>query len=415
MKFFSVMYQTSNSKGQEVLAQRMVKWARRLGLNAWLITSIYHDDKPVIQPSSVVKSEKRYIMFESDPAIKLPTIRVDSSKAIWPPRRVLFRDFISILRTIDNDIGIDFVITHSTLWNGPEDTSRWVLWKRLMIGLGEVEKNVVYAHMSHYQPPDPSRYSIIERTYRMAWNLTAFPAIFKAADMVLCLTNVEAEDMLSLGLRPEQIHIFPGGLDDDLALLIDLTDPSLFRDKFKIDEDKLIVTYLGTIEERKNPIAIVKVAKMLRSFRDVIFVLAGRPGDQWHVVAKEAKNLDNVIITGEIDENLKASLIKASYINIVMSKMEAFGLAQLEFMYGGVPVVTSGVYGQKWLIRNGLDGVHVAGPDDVEGAANAIMALVKNRELRDIMGRNAKERAKKMLISKLMIELIEKAKRILSG
>jgi hypothetical protein len=43
------MYQTSKSKGQELVAQRMVKWAIKLGYKSYLITSIYHDNEPIIK------------------------------------------------------------------------------------------------------------------------------------------------------------------------------------------------------------------------------------------------------------------------------------------------------------------------------------------------------------------------------
>jgi glycosyltransferase involved in cell wall biosynthesis len=413
MKFFSVMYQTSNSKGQELVAQRMVKWARRLGYDAWLITSIYHDGEPVVPLTEVLKSIDGYIMFEDDPKVGLPVIRVDSSKTFWPPRRITFRDFITILKNIDDKVGIDFIVTHSTLWNGPEEVSRWIMWKKLMRSLGESVNTTVYGHMSHYQPPDPTRYEPIERAYRMAWNSTTFPMIFRVADLVICVTNVEAEDMITHGARPDQIHLFPGGLDDDLATLIDNAKPDEFLEKYRISRDKLVISYLGTVEERKNPLAVVRIAKRLKNLKDVVFVIAGKPGDQWGDVVREAKDLKNVVITGELSEEYKASLIKASYLNIIMSKMEALGLTQIEFMYGGVPVISSGTYGQKWLITNNVDGVIVRGPDDVEGAARAIEELVKNPSKRDLMSTNAREKAKKFLMSKLMEELLSKAKSIL--
>lgn len=412
MKFFSVMYQTSNSKGQELLAQRMVKWAHRLGHKAWLVTSIYHDGEPLLPEIELTRTERGYIAFDEDPILKLPTIRVNSSKTIWPPRRVMFKDFISALRDIDESIGIDFIVTHSTLWNAPEEVARWIVWKKLMRSMGEKVQETIYAHMSHYQPPDPQRYSIVERTYRMAWNMSALPSIFKVAHLILCLTEIEAKDMISLGAREEQIHIFPGGLDDDLAERIDKADYRKFLDRFDIPDNKILISYLGTIETRKNPLAVVRVAKRLKSIKELLFVIAGKPGDQWNEVIMEARSLDNVIVTGEISDDLKPSLIKASYLNIIMSRLEAFGLTQLEFMYGGVPVITSATYGQKWLIRNNIDGVHVNGPEDIEGAANAIKLLVRLQERRDEMARNASERAKAFLMSKLMRDLFTKVSKL---
>lgn len=415
MRFFSVMYQTSNSKGQELVAQRMVKWARRLGHDAWLITSIYHDGELVIPPSEVVKSIEGFVKFNQDPKIGLPTIRVDSNKTFWPPRRILFRDFITLLRNLDETIGIDIIVTHSTLWNGPEETARWVMWKRIMKSLGESVNYSVFAHMSHYQPPDPQRYDVIERTYRMAWNSTAFPAIFRAADLVICVTGVEAEDMIALGARPDQIYIFPGGLDDDTAALIDSANGDEFREKFKIPRDKYLISYLGTVEERKNPLAVVRVAKKLRNLKNVVFVIAGKPGDQWDEVVRESKDLRNVVITGELDERTKASLIKASYLNIIMSRMEALGLTQIEFMYGGVPVISSGVYGQRWLINNGVDGAIVKGPDDIEGAAKVVEELIKNEWRREEMSKAARNKASGMLMSKLMYDLLNKVNGMLKA
>lgn len=413
MKFFAAMYQTSNSKGQELVAQRMVKWARRLGVESWLISSIYHDGEAVVPLSEVMKSVEGYVKFDKDPKVGLPVIRVDSSKTFWPPRRITFRDFINVLKNIDESVGIDFLITHSTLWNGPEDAVKWIMWKRLMRSLGEAVTTTIYAHMSHYQPPDPSRYDPIERAFRMAWNVTVFPSIFKAADMILCVTNIEAEEMVIHGARPEQIYVFPGGLDDDLASLIDTSKPDIFRSKYRVGDNKIVISYLGTVEERKNPLAVVRVAKKLRKLRNVVFVIAGKPGDQWDEVIREAKGLDNIIITGELDEETKASLIKASYLNIIMSKMEALGLTQIEFMYGGVPVITSATYGQRWLITNGVEGVHVRGPDDIDGAANAIENLIRDVGRRDFMAKKARERAENYLMSKMLGELITKVKSLI--
>ncbi|WP_243678784.1 hypothetical protein [Vulcanisaeta distributa] len=72
-----IMYQTSNSKGgQELVAQRMVKWFLRLGYEAYLITSIYHDGNEVVRRRVVETSLEGYVFQEKDPTIGLPTIRL---------------------------------------------------------------------------------------------------------------------------------------------------------------------------------------------------------------------------------------------------------------------------------------------------------------------------------------------------
>ncbi|ADY01327.1 glycosyl transferase, group 1 [Vulcanisaeta moutnovskia 768-28] len=402
------MYQTSGSKGQELVAQRMVKWFLRLGYEAYLITSVYHDGNEVVRRRTVETSLEGYVFQEKDSVIGLPTIRVDSYMAKWPPRRIMFKNFVDVLRRIGEDFSINSLITHSTLWNGPEDAAKYVMWRRMLTTFGLESGNIFYGHMSHYQPPDPNRYDVVERTYRLTWNHMAFPEIFKAANLVLCVTPLEGEEMVRMGARPEQIYVFPGGIDDDEVADLGAVDSSDFRVKYRIPDDAKIVAYLGTVEERKNPLAVVRVASMLRHRRDVHFVIAGKPGDQWDEVVRESRGLSNVTLTGELSVEDKKKLIKEAYVNIIMSKMEALGLTQLEFMYGGVPVITSAVYGQRWVVRDGVDGIHVNGPDDIEGAAKAVEKLLDNPDERDRMSRNARERASQLLMSKIVKELAVK-------
>ncbi len=401
------MYQTSHSKGQELVAQRMVKWLNRVGLRAWLVTSCYHDGERVTDLAG-----EDYLMFSEDPLVKVPSIRVDGYKASWPPRRIMFRDFLGVLEKLSKEIGVDALITHSTLWNGPEDAAKWATWKKVYSVFGEPGSAPVFAHMSHYQPPDPRRYTEYERSYRIAWNQVVLQQVLRAADLVLCVTPLEAEDMVKLGASPGKIHIYPGGLDDEEAALIDQAEPDLIIEKYKLPRDKRIVAYLGTIEYRKNPLAVVKVAARLRHRDDAVFVIAGRPGDQYEDVVRAARRLPNVYILGELTVEEKASLIKASYINIIMSRMEALGLTQVEFMYGGVPVVTSAVYGQRWLVRDGVDGIHVDGPEDIDGAAEAVARLLDDEALRDWMARNARSRAERFLMSFLARELRDRMKAV---
>jgi len=82
-------------------------------------------------------------------------------------------------------------------------------------------------------------------------------------------------------------------------------------------------------------------------------------------------------------------------------------LTQIEFMYSGVPVVTSGVGGQKWLIHNGVEGLQVNGPEDIEGAAAAIRKLVDNPGLWKELSENAKKRTMSLALSNLTADLDE--------
>lgn len=67
----------------------------------------------------------------------------------------------------------------------------------------------------------------------------------------------------------------------------------------------------------------------------MIFILSSGRGDTEYAedVRLEAESLPNVSYLGEISEKEKVQLIKISYLNILLSRMEALGLSQLEFMF----------------------------------------------------------------------------------
>jgi len=277
-----------------------------------------------------------------------------------------------------------------------------------MKNIGGYEDPLVFCHMSHFQEPSPKRYSLTERSFRIAWNRLTLPQIFSTANLILVVTPLEKEAKVKMGAEAEKCFLFPGGVDDEVFLRYANVDVKSLLKRLKIKESAKIVSYLGSLEERKNPLAVLKVAGKLQERKDIHFVIAGK-GDSSYAkkVIEAVSSLPNVTYLGEVSEQEKVLLIKVSYLNILLSRLEALGLTQLEFMYSGVPVITSAVGGQAWLVRNEVEGIHVNGPDDIEGSVAAITRLVDNSTLWNTLSANARERAMSLTISVLTAELDE--------
>jgi len=399
-----LMYQTSTSKGQELVAQRMTRDFIALGHEAYLITSVYHDNAEVISSKSLAKG-KGYVFVE-DQELGIPVIRVSSYLTKWPRRRICFRDFVQILEKIVDEYKLNVLITHSTLWNGPEEVAKFVSWRRYMKDLGDYTDPIVFCHMSHFQEPSPAHYPLVERTFRMAWNKFSLSQILKMANLVLVVTPIEKKAKIKMGADPKKCFLFPSGVNEELFLRFAAADADNFLKKHRIPRKSKLVSYLGTLEERKNPMTILKIADLLKDRTDIHFVIAGRGNSRYADKLKDqASQLSNVTYLGEIDEKEKILLIKSSFLNILMSRVEALGLAQLEFMYMGIPIVTSGVGGQSWLVRSGREGIHTQGPEDIAGAAKTIQNLADDRGTWNKLSANAKEKARKMTSYKIIKEL----------
>jgi glycosyltransferase involved in cell wall biosynthesis len=95
--------------------------------------------------------------------------------------------------------------------------------------------------------------------------------------------------------------------------------------------------------------------------------------------------------------------------------MEALGLAQIESMHFGVPIVTSAADGQRWLVRDKIDGIHLKGSDDIKGAVESISYLADYPEEREKMSANVRERAKMFAMNIMTSSLIDKIKSILES
>ncbi|MDA4134721.1 MAG: glycosyltransferase family 4 protein [Thaumarchaeota archaeon] len=395
-----VMYQTSLTKGQELVSQRMVKEFKVQGYEAFLITSLYHDGNLAFSEEEVASRGGFVSVF--DERLGIPVIRVGSMLTSWPPRRVSVLDFIDTLAKIVDDLKINVLITHSTLWNGPEDVLKFVEWRRNLSKGGVPQIAPLYCHMSHFQDPSPERYTIVERTFREAWNDTSLSQILTEADLILVTSPLEKEEMKRLGAPADRCFLFPGGIDETIDLDV---DPSVLS-RFNLPKDAKLVTSLGTVEERKNTLGVIEVARRLVDEKRVHFVIAGfGQGEYGEKVRAEAAKLQNVSFLGPITDREKTALIKASSVNIIMSRSEALGIAQLEFMWNGVPVITSGTGGQQWIVRDGVNGVVLAGPDDIGGAVGAVLKLSRKESLRRRLGRRASLDARRFSITRLVHSL----------
>jgi len=379
------MYQTSLTKGQELVAQRMVKEFRAQNYDAFLITSPYHDEKPAISDEELAMHAGYVYTF--DESLGIPIIRVGSAPTSWPPRRASLIDFIDTVAKIVDNFKLNVLITHSTLWNGPEEILKFVEWRRNMSRDGVPKLTPIFCHMSHFQEASPERYGIVERSFREAWNQTSLSLIVREADLILAVSPFEKEAMKDRGAAEDRCFLFPGGIEELTGLV---GDPARLVAKLGVLPATKLVTSLGTVEERKNTLNVLEVARRLVQRADIHFVIAGmEQGEYGRKVRERAGELPNVSVLGSISEIEKSALIKATSINLIMSRSEALGITQLEFMSNGVPVVSSGAGGQQWVVKDGENGIVLQGPDDIVGAADAVLRLVDDDPLRKRLCRNA--------------------------
>ena len=119
------------------------------------------------------------------------------------------------------------------------------------------------------------------------------------------------------------------------------------RNKLDLPIDKRIWIWAGVMIERKNPLLLVDTIKKLNT--DDIFVFCG-DGNLYSEIKEQIKNLNNIILTGNVD-NIDEYLQASDYY-ISTSLSEGLPMSVIEAMACGLPCILSDIEQHKFLIKD---------------------------------------------------------------
>ncbi|MDR1840395.1 MAG: N-acetyl-alpha-D-glucosaminyl L-malate synthase BshA [Holophagales bacterium] len=154
-----------------------------------------------------------------------------------------------------------------------------------------------------------------------------------------------------------------------------------------------ILAHISNFRPVKRVMDAMRVFEIVRREYPCKLVMVGDGPDRVEAenFAREKDLESDVRFTGkQLDI---ASVLECADVFLLPSATESFGLAALEAMSHGVPVVASRVGGIPEVVRNEMDGF-LAEVKDVEAMASSVTRLISSPELRLEMGARAKERAR---------------------
>ena len=218
------------------------------------------------------------------------------------------------------------------------------------------------------------------------------------ADKIIVSTREEGEDVVRLyGAAEGKVEIVPAGVDLGAFAPVDKESA---RRALGIRE-RGVLLYVGRIEPLKGIEILLRALTFMECGNDVrLFVVGGDAGgdaetDSLKALAVELGIAESVTFTGSVPQSDLPTYYSAADAFVLPSHAESFGLAALEAMACGVPVVVSRVGGLKTFIDGGVSGYLVPWRCP-EAFAQRLDVLLSSPELRDSMGRAAREKALKM-------------------
>ncbi len=200
---------------------------------------------------------------------------------------------------------------------------------------------------------------------------------------IVAVSQSTVDDLRMRGIRGGHIEVVPNGVDLDALS----PDPEAGR----FPEPTLV--YLGRLKRYKRVDVILRAVGLLRANGvQVRFLVAGK-GDQIDVLKQLATRLDlgdTVQFLGYVPDEEKTRLLQRSWVHVLTSPKEGWGISILEASACGTPSVASDSPGLRDAVRHGLTGL-LTPHGDVEALARNLAALLGDPDQRERMGRAARE------------------------
>jgi UDP-glucose:(heptosyl)LPS alpha-1,3-glucosyltransferase len=166
------------------------------------------------------------------------------------------------------------------------------------------------------------------------------------------------------------------------------------RQRYGISRSEPVLMFAGGDWERKGLLYVIGALSLLPR-PDVKLLVAGSGDEKFYGQLAELKRVGERIIFVPHNSNLW-EYYAASDMFVFPTIYEPFGLVIVEAMASGLPVITSRVAGAADLIIDGVNGLLLRAPSDVNDLAAKIELLLSNPELRKTMGEHARETAEKI-------------------
>ena len=212
-------------------------------------------------------------------------------------------------------------------------------------------------------------------------------------------------------LRTPQVF-FPPAIDPFAIINRDLSEAEVAErlHHHNIPTDLPLVTQISRFDRWKDPEGVIQAFKLARQEVDATLVLLGNvatddpEGPEVYASLLDEQE-ERIIIKSVQDTALVNALQTQAAVVLQKSIREGFGLTVAEAMWKGKAVIGGNVGGIRYQIENGVNGFLV---NNVEEAAQRMVQLIKDHQLREQVGRKAKETVRqKFLLTRLLEQYLD--------
>lgn len=226
----------------------------------------------------------------------------------------------------------------------------------------------------------------------------------RVADRVVAISSQTKDDLVNfLNVPLSKIDVIYQCCD--VSFQHRHTEEELETVKQKYGLPNSYILYVGTVEERKNLLNIVKAIHEKNI--DIPLVVIGRKTKYFHtevIPYIQQNNVRNIVFPDFVPNEDLPAVYQGALCFVYPSIFEGFGIPILEALTSGVPVITS--KGSCFEETGGSHSLYVD-PGSSEQIADAIIRVVSNPDFRTEMVSQGYEHSKKFLPERIADQFMQ--------
>jgi phosphatidylinositol alpha-1,6-mannosyltransferase len=225
--------------------------------------------------------------------------------------------------------------------------------------------------------------------------------VLRGAQIVISAGGYPAAEARRCAGRDLPTVIIPPGVDPHRFTPLGSDDRRLARIALGLDSDAPVILGLSRLVPRKGFDVLIDAGAILaKRYPGLQIVLAGSGRDRQRLERRARRRGSPVTFLGRVDDDDLSPLLASSDVFAMLCRnrwggleQEGFGIVFLEAAAAGVASVAGRSGGSAEAVDDGVTGVVVEQPKDIQEVVNALDRLLGDAGLRSGMGRAGRLRA----------------------
>jgi glycosyltransferase involved in cell wall biosynthesis len=237
-----------------------------------------------------------------------------------------------------------------------------------------------------------------ENIEELAWKYVLW--YYDQLDVIYAPSQSTREELISKGLNPDKIKLYPRGID------VDLFHPAkrngVFQKTYKMPEGTKLL-YVGRVSKEKNLNLLAGAFKMLVDKGKNVQLMVVGDGPYLEEMQGELKGLP-CCFTGYLKGEALAEVYASADLFIFPSTTDTFGNVVLEAQASGIPVIVSDQGGPCENLIKDTTGL-ICKSNDVQNLFDAIVTLIHDPDRLKTMGQNARQYVEKRSFENAFLQM----------